>query len=272
MERKVGEVFNDGNNILKVVEYNGCKGCYYLNSKICPKIECKWFLRKDSKNIKFIKIGEYQIKQNDDSADCLKYFIETLKWFKGESKMDNKEELKRSLAEEEQRAKDSLANIEKMKKQLEELNKKEVEVSATGVFLDKINYLKTFICLDELNEILTNYFGGNGDDFDNKCFVMNNAFATVKQAEQEALRREGQEFIRRCAMLWNNGNDWRKQKNVRQFYVDFDTTTNKLGIEYNIVYTGGAIYFDTMELAERCIRKLTGKYNEEQIKTIFGVK
>ena len=55
----------------------------------------------------------------------------------GESKMDNREELKRSLAEEKQRVKDSLANVEKMEKQLEELNKKEEQptVSGTGVYL-----------------------------------------------------------------------------------------------------------------------------------------
>jgi N-acetylmuramoyl-L-alanine amidase CwlA len=242
MERKVGEVFNDGNNVLKVVEYGDCNGCYYLNSKICSKIECQWFLRKDSKNITFIKIGE--------------------------SKMNNKEELKRSLAEEEQRAKDSLANVEKMKKQLEELNKKEVEVSATGVYLNKISD-NDYAYLGFDNEIFeTRKFN---QELETDLIRINNIFATRKQAEQEALRREGQEFIRRCAMLWNKGNDWRKQKNVRQFYVDFDTITNKLGIEYNIVYTGGAIYFDTMELAEKCIRELTDKYNEEQIKTIFGV-
>jgi hypothetical protein len=100
---------------------------------------------------------------------------------------------------------------------------------------------------------------------------INNMFITYEQAEQEALRREGQEFIRGCAMLWNKDHDWRKKNGIEQYYIDFDTTTNKLGIEYNIVYTGGAIYFDTMELAEKCITELKAKYNEEQLKTIFGV-
>ena len=183
--------------------------------------------------------------------------------------MDNKEELKRSLAEEEQRAKDSLANVEKMKKQLEELDKKEVEVSATGVLLEEPQKNSTFFANHGDNSTQTENY--NFESYEKGCFNVNNVFSTKEQAFQEALRREGQEFIRRCAMLWNKGNDWRKQKNVRQFYIDFDTTTNKLGIEYNIVYTGGAIYFDTMELAEKCITELKAKYNEEQIKTIFGV-
>jgi len=183
--------------------------------------------------------------------------------------MDNKEELKRSLAEEEQRAKDSLANVEKMKKQLEELEEKEkkVEVSATGVWLVKQNDERYFTIYG--NNFVEDDFYDSESDKDR--MLINNAFATREQAEQEALRREGQEFIRRCAMLWDKDHDWRKKNGIEQYYIDFDTTTNKLGIEYNIVYTGGAIYFDTMELAEKCITELKAKYNEEQLKTIFGV-
>lgn len=192
---------------------------------------------------------------------------------KGESKMDNKEELKRSLAEEEQRAKDSLANVEKMKKQLEELNKKEVEVSATGVYLKKpilneyYNYIENQNVVNQANKFYT------GIDF--KRFDINNCFATKEQAEQEALRREGQEFIRRCAMLWNKDNDWRTDMSAGteyMYYIGYGFRNKLFVVKTALFITDGTICFDNQELAEKCIAELKAKYNEEQIKTIFGVK
>ena len=134
-------VFNDGSVKIQTIEGIGCAGCCYwgkCNEYLFKNIigYCSQYDRKDNKPVKFIKIGQVKnIDLGNDWADCFRYFVEGLKNIKGESKMDNKEELKRSLAEEEQRAKDSLANVEKMKKQLEELNKKEEQptVSATGL-------------------------------------------------------------------------------------------------------------------------------------------
>jgi len=180
--------------------------------------------------------------------------------------MDNKEELKRSLAEEEQRAKDSLANVEKMKKQLEELNKKEVEVSATGCFLKQLDYGKNYFYISHTNVVSDYMFTQSSDK---ERFNINNCFSTREQAEQEALRREGQEFIRRCAMLWNKGNDWRKALVEQKFHIYYGCGlmigTMSSGLSY------GNICFDSINLAERCIAELKAKYNEEQIKTIFGV-
>jgi hypothetical protein len=181
--------------------------------------------------------------------------------------MDNKEKLKRSLAEEEQRAKDSLANVEKMKKQLEELNKKEVEVSATGVILQKSK--RDIFIVQGSNDIsedtLSDFY------YTEKCFDINNCFETYQQAKQEALRREGQEFIRRCAMLWNKDHDWRKKIEMTQSCIFM---TNLFDLK-SINYSGnsyGQIFFDNYELVDRCIAELKAKYNEEQIKVIFGVK
>ena len=35
MERKIGEVFNDGPTKLEVVKQNGCECCYYHDSRRC---------------------------------------------------------------------------------------------------------------------------------------------------------------------------------------------------------------------------------------------
>jgi hypothetical protein len=184
--------------------------------------------------------------------------------------MDNKEELKRSLAEEEQRAKDSLANVEKMKKQLEELNKKEElpTVSATGVYLD--NTMEYLYSLDYDNSILYQLSTNSNIDARITKLNLNNAFVKEEQAKQEALRREGQEFIRRCAMLWNKGNDWRKDLKKCQYFIYMDDRYELCSVE-NTNTTRGCMYFDTIELTERCIKELNEKYNKEQQKTIFGV-
>ena len=188
----------------------------------------------------------------------------------GESKMDNKEELKRSSAEEEQRAKDILANVEKMKKQLEELDKKEEQptVSATGCFLKQLDYGKKYFYINHTNVVSDFMFTQNSDK---ERFNINNCFSTRGQAEQEALRREGQEFIRRCAMLWNKSNDWRKKNGIEQYYIYFDLSVNKIDIGFSALTTKGHICFDTYELVEKCIKELNEKYNNEQLKTIFGV-
>lgn len=246
MEKKVGEVFNDGNDLIRIVEWGGyCDDCYYacgINNNDCRRNGRAKQCVNDGLNIKFIKTGE--------------------------SKMDNKEELKRSLAEERQRAKDSLANVEKMKKQLEELNKKEEHptVSATGVYLNKISDNR-YVYLGFDNEIFeTVKFN---EELETDLMRINNIFATEKQAEQEALRREGQEFIRRCAMLWNKGNDWRKKVGVEQYCIRFNNNTVDVDYFSNNHY--GQIVFDNEKLAEKCIAELKSKYNAEQLKTIFGV-
>lgn len=179
--------------------------------------------------------------------------------------MDNREELKRSLAEEEQRAKDSLANVEKMKKQLEELDKKEEQpiVSATGVILNSyILENRTGKFYITAGRVLENFsdMGDKGVYFTNE-----------EQAKQEALRIEGQEFIRRCAMLWNKDYDWRKDLAKNQYNIFYGMFSGLIIGDYN--YIGDSCpYFDTRELAEKCIKELKEKYNEDQIKTIFGVK
>jgi len=71
MERKVGEVFNDGDDLIEVVisENGNCTGCHYWGSPCEDRDECCKGLRSDSNSVIFKKIGE--------------------------SKMDNKEELKK---------------------------------------------------------------------------------------------------------------------------------------------------------------------------------
>ena len=251
MERKVGEVFNDGENKIEVVYDIGCNGCFFYKN-ICTRTgrhlkncgECYHSQRNDRKSVKFIKIGE--------------------------SKMDNKEKLKRSLAEEEQRAKDSLANVEKMKKQLEKLNKKEEQpaVSATGVYLD--NTMECLYSLDYDNSILYQLSMNRNIDVRIKKLNLNNAFVKEEQARQEALRREGQEFIRRCAMLWNKDHDWRKDFEQSQYFLLIEDGELRAG--WNSTHTYGQVHFDTKELADKCIAELKAKYNEEQRKVIFGVK
>jgi len=268
MERKIGEVFNYGNDLIEVVKFNGkCGDCYYFESPFCK-------LKKSGNScnakIKFIKIGEVKIRTFDHILDSMRYFADSLKNIKGESKMDNREELKRSLAEEEQRAKDSLANVEKMKKQLEELKEEQPTVSATGVYLEEPQKNSTFFANHGDNSIQTENY--NFENYEKGCFNVNNVFATKEQAEQEALRREGQEFIRRCAMLWNKDHDWRKKKNIAQFGLYYDTESNKIIHNTTIDTTRGEVNFDTQELAEKCIAELNSKYNNEQQKTIFGVK
>lgn len=189
--------------------------------------------------------------------------------------MDNKEELKRSLAEEEQRAKDSLANVEKMKKQLEKLNKKEEQptVSATGVYLD--NTMECLYSLDYDNSILYQLSMNSNIDVRIKKLNLNNAFVNEKSAKQEALRREGQEFIRRRAMLWNKGNDWRTDMSAGtkyMYYIGYGFRRKLFVQKTESFITVGTICFDNQELAERCIAELKAKYNESQIKIIFGVK
>lgn len=248
-ERKVGEVFNDGDDLIEVVisENGNCTGCHYWGSPCEDRDECCKGLRSDSNSVIFKKIGEL--------------------------KMDNKEELKKSLAEEEQRAKDSLANVEKMKKQLEELNKKDEQptVSATGCFLKELNYGKTYFYITHTNNVSDFLFTHESDK---ERFNINNCFETKEKAEQEALRREGQEFIRRCAMLWNKDHDWRKNGLKTQYFVYCNSQNPKGGLNYNSIdfYSHGVIYFDTKELAEKCISKLKAKYTEKQLKIIFGVK
>lgn len=200
----------------------------------------------------------------------------------GESKMETEKQMllkqiaeieqrlkddERTSQEQEQRRKDNQKTLVEMKKQLEELNKKEVEVSATGVYLNKISD-NDYAYLGFDNEIFeTRKFN---QELETDLIRINNIFATRKQAEQEALRREGQEFIRRCAMLWNKGNDWRKKPNTEQHYI-FLNNDNTMIECAGYATTRGDIQFDTKELAERCIAELKSKYNEEQIKTIFGV-
>ena len=253
MERKVGEVFNDGENKIEVVYDIGCNGCFFYKN-ICTRTgrhlkncgECYHSQRNDRKSVKFIKIGE--------------------------SKMDNKEKLKRSLAEEEQRAKDILANVEKMKKQLEELNKKQEQptVSANGNILNFKKQNKYIYYVWGDNEVTSIQ---NGESLSNNNRLKTNSlFSTEKQAEQESLRREGQEFIRRCAMLWNKGNDWRKKEDCQQHTMFFDIPTSTIQIVSYSNYSFAGVFFDTKELAEKCIAELKAKYNEEQIKVIFGVK
>ena len=183
--------------------------------------------------------------------------------------MDNKEELKRSLAEEEQRAKDSLANVEKMKKQLEELNKKEVEVSATGVYLNKpilneyYNYIENQNVVNQANKFYT------GIDF--KRFDINNCFATREQAEQEALRRKIQELIRRRAMEWNSNHDWRKNYEEKS-EIFWDFANKKLNIGRLDHYKSfGTICFDTEELAQQMIDELNKNFSTDELKVGFGV-
>lgn len=245
-ERKVGEVFNDGDDLIEVViSKNGnCTGCHYWGSPCEDRDECCKGLRSDSNSVIFKKIGEL--------------------------KMDNKEELKRSLAEEEQRAKDSLANVEKMKKQLEELNKKDEQptVSANGVYLEEI-IDKKYYFPDSANRI--DFSGFDKSVIDTKRMSINNCFTTQEYAEQEALRREGQGFIRRCAMLWNKDHDWRKKLEMTQSCIFMTNLFDLKSINYS-GNTYGQIFFDNYELAERCIAELEKKYNEKQLKIIFGVK
>lgn len=178
-----------------------------------------------------------------------------------------KHELLRRIEELEQRRKDDEKTLQEMKKQLEELEK-EIEVSATGVYSKTANE-KDFWYLDFTNKAIESNF--DNDEVDSDLIKINNCFATEEQAEQESLRREGQEFIRRCAMLWNKDNDWRKKFKVEQYYICFASCGDFLVQSMDVV-SRGEIWFDTKELAEKCIAELKAKYNEEQIKTIFGVK
>jgi len=163
-----------------------------------------------------------------------------------------------------------LANVEKMKKQLEELNKKDEQptVSATGVVLQKSE--RNIFIVQGSNTISSETLGYF--DYSEKCFDINNAFETYKQAEQEALRREGQEFIRRCAMLWNKDHDWRKDFNKKGQINLFYSLNHGLSIANYDSFGEGNPYFDNYELANQCIKELKAKYNEEQLKIIFGVK
>jgi len=212
------------------------------------------------------KIGEVKIPHTEHLIDCMRYFVEGLKNMEGEKKMDKKEELLKSMQEEEQRAKDSLANVEKMKKQLEELDKK-VEVSATGVLINKeIEKDCNYFYVDSNNKVccLNNCFS-----YISETININNLFISKHQAEQEALRREIQEYIRRFAMLNNANNDWRKKENTTQYCIRM--FGNNIDTDYFSNNQYGQPNFDTKALAEKCIAELNKKYAPEQLKTGFGV-
>lgn len=57
MERKVGEVFNDGDVTLKVVECENCNECFFKD-KACSDDDCSYDERSDKKSVIFKKIGE----------------------------------------------------------------------------------------------------------------------------------------------------------------------------------------------------------------------
>ena len=178
-----------------------------------------------------------------------------------------KTELLRRIKDLKEKMEEFSENIDLLESELKELEEKEkeVEVSATGVILNSENPDKR----SEKWYFDRGMFAMNFEDM-GKSFTY---FETEKQAKQEALRIEGQEFIRRCAMLWNIEHDWRKKNKIEQFCLDYDTANGDLGTGTFIGYTiCGAIYFDTRELTEKCIAELKKKYNEEQIKIIFGVK
>lgn len=245
--------------------------------KTCSKIMLRDAINKIDAEIAQLEREIAEDRYNKDNGknfdkvfidDVINYFENT-----GEIKMDKQEELKRSLAEEKQRVKDSLANVEKMEKQLEELNKKEEQptVSATGVYLGEQNNERYFTIFG--NNIVEEDFCNSGTD--KKRFELNNCFTTKEQAEQEALRREGQEFIRRCAMLWNKDNDWRTNMlggPEYMYYIGYGFRSKLFVNKTNSFVIVGTIYFDNQELAEKCIAELKAKYNEEQIKVIFGIK
>lgn len=57
MERKIGEIFQDGDATLKVVETTmfDCDGCQYNKTLKCDTRFCTSWHRKDLKSVKFIK-------------------------------------------------------------------------------------------------------------------------------------------------------------------------------------------------------------------------
>lgn len=63
MERKIGEVFNDGTTKLKVVEQHSCGGCHYCDSRRCPdnlsseiRGECSPMGREDKTSVIFKEV------------------------------------------------------------------------------------------------------------------------------------------------------------------------------------------------------------------------
>jgi len=58
MERQIGEIFQDGEVTLKVIESEYCKGCYYdddNNLKICNTKLCTSNERSDETSVIFVK-------------------------------------------------------------------------------------------------------------------------------------------------------------------------------------------------------------------------
>lgn len=243
--------------------------------KTCSKIMLRDAINKIDAEIAQLEREIAEDRYNKDNGknfdkvfidDAINYFENT-----GESKMDNKEELKKSLAEEEQRAKDSLANIEKMKKQLEELNKKDEQptVSATGVYLE--NTMDKLYSLDDCYSITYQISSDNNIDYRIKKMNINNCFATKEQAEQEALRRKIQELIRRRAMEWNSNHDWRKNfKEKSEIFYDFSNKKLNIG-RLDSYKSFGTICFDTEELAQKMIDELNNNFNKNELKVGFGV-
>ena len=180
-----------------------------------------------------------------------------------------KSELLRRIKDLKGKMEEFSENIDLLESELKELEEKEVEVSATGVCLKSV-VDKLYFYIDSENKVFGSRFSNHS--FDNLRLEKNNCFATREQAEQEALRIEGQEFIRRCAMLWNKEHDWRKEESKTEWYIEYSISNKKLTTHSWCNLTSGMIFFDTQGFAEKCIEELKKKYNEEQIKTIFGVK
>lgn len=179
-----------------------------------------------------------------------------------------KQMLLKQIAEMEQREKDNQKALEEMRKKVEKLEEEQPTVSATGVWLEQVRD-KRYFFVDGIGEIKVHIFTNHS--IDKSHIEVVNAFETEEQAEQEALRREGQEFIRRCAMLWNKDHDWRKDFSKNQYnIICSDQTLLFVGCSISTM-CHSEVWFDTGELAEKCIAELKSKYNEEQIKTIFGV-
>lgn len=169
--------------------------------------------------------------------------------------MQNKEK----LLEEIKQAEQHLINLK------EALNKPDtVEVAADGAILVEGKYG----C----------FVGGYGTITDGLIVSYGDlkqlsTYATLKQAEDEVLRREISCYIRRRACELNDNHDWRKVFEKNQYRILIERSCSKptpiFYVDDNLSFFYFCAYFDKKEHAKTVADELNAKYSPETIKRLY---
>ena len=155
--------------------------------------------------------------------------------------------------------------IQAVKNKIHE-REKVFKASATGVLLEIPKEKRGLFVINASGIVETNAI------INETNIVMNNVFTNSEDANNEALRRRGQEFIRHFAMCNNTNKDWRKVLGKTQYNLTYDKEANSVKLTFSLYAAGGCdIYFESRILAELCVFRLQEQYNDKELKIIFSV-